>query len=189
MGQNLIGPKILKKDILFWLFICNLVDIMFLSYKEYMGRPYFFLLKLSLALNLGYAFINWILNYAFVKWNIFLNGIWFSLTLQNLETNIVTEFSYFTKQYSYLHRFNNNLPYIMPRHNWANLLCNEDHYTQYNIWGWFSFIHVRQAHYKETRIVLYVWSHYLQTQLKNTICKTARFAQLLRLKLVHNKAF
>ena len=32
---------------------------MFLSSKEYMWRPYFFLLKLSLALNLeDYAFIN-----------------------------------------------------------------------------------------------------------------------------------
>ena len=93
---NCIGLKIMKKNYFYYLSeILFVLCLMLLSSKEYMWRPSFFLLKRPLALSLElYAFINWILSYTFVKGNIFLNGIWFSLTLQNSETNILTESSY-----------------------------------------------------------------------------------------------
>lgn len=57
------------------------------------------------------------------KWYLIL------LTPQNLITNTLTESPYFSRQYSYLHGFNNNEPCIVPEHNWTNGLYVQGHHT------------------------------------------------------------
>lgn len=140
---------------------------MFLSPKEYMWGPCFFLLKLSLVFNLvDCAFVNWILNYAFVKGNIFLNGIWFSLTPQHSKTNVSTESPYFSWQYSYMHRFSSNLSYILPGQNWTKWLCNEVPHTQQSLRVVLSYSSMTSPTLRIT-IVLFICSHCLQCRLRN----------------------